>query len=63
MVRAIVFFIFGLLYATIGVLILITKWFVVELDKTPALALGILFIVYGIFRMYRAIKSIREKNY
>lgn len=63
MIRAVVFFIFGLLYATIGVLILVTKWFVVELTKTQYTSLGILFIVYGLYRMYRALRSIREKRY
>lgn len=63
MIRAIVFFIFGLLYATIGVLILTTKWFLVELNKAQYTSLGILFIVYGLYRMYRAIRSIREKRY
>ncbi|MFA7615530.1 MAG: hypothetical protein WA897_07835 [Moheibacter sp.] len=38
-------------------------WFLVELSKAAALSLGVLFIVYGIFRIYRAVKSIRNQNY
>ncbi|MFA5620023.1 MAG: C4-dicarboxylate ABC transporter [Weeksellaceae bacterium] len=62
MVKQIAYIIFGVLYTTIGVLILWTKWFIIDLQKTPSLLLGILFIVYGLFRIYRAVSAIRDEN-
>jgi hypothetical protein len=50
----------GFLYAVIGVLVLIYKKFFIELEPKWAVILGIVFIVYGVFRMYRAVKKIRN---
>lgn len=63
MIKAVANVIFGLLYACIGILAIVKKWFLVELSQKAALALGILFIVYGIFRIYRAVKSIQNQDY
>ncbi len=63
MVKGVANIIFGLLYSFLGILILMKHWFLVELSKAAALSLGVLFIVYGIFRIYRAVKSIRNQNY
>lgn len=63
MVKGIANVIFGILYSFIGVMILLKNWFLIELDKKAALSLGVLFIIYGIFRIYRAIKSIRNQDY
>lgn len=63
MIKGVANIIFGVLYSSIGVLILIKNWFLVELSRTAALSLGILFIVYGIFRIYRAVRSIRNQDY
>lgn len=60
MIRGIANIIFGILYFGIGVLILIKKWFLTELNENAALTLGIIFIVYGVFRIYRAVKEIRN---
>lgn len=62
MIKGIANIIFGILYSSIGVLVLVNHWFLIELSKKAALSLGILFIIYGIFRIYRAVKSILPQN-
>ena len=52
----------GLLYAFIGVFVMLKEWFLTELNPIAAKALGVLFIVYGGFRIYRAIVSIRANQ-
>lgn len=50
----------GLLYAFIGGFVMWREWFLTDLDPWAAKALGVLFILYGGFRIYRAIQSFRE---
>jgi len=40
------------------------QFFIIKLDEIKAMLLGILFIVYGAFRVYRGIKSYKndQKN-
>jgi len=62
MVRKSIHIIMGILYAFIGVFILTQKWFLIELQSWASIALGILFILYGIFRIYRAVTAIKARN-
>lgn len=48
----------GLAYVIMGVLVINKNWFLVKLQTTAALGLGSLLILYGIFRTYRAYKSL-----
>jgi hypothetical protein len=50
----------GFGYFLIGIFTWIYKFFITPLDDIKATALGILFIVYGSFRVYRAIKGYRN---
>lgn len=63
MLRQIINIIMGILYAAMGGFIMWKKWFVIELSDWAAIALGIIMILYGLFRIYRAIISLRTKDY
>lgn len=62
MIKGIVNVMIGFCYAVIGGLVLWKQWFIYQLSPTAALSLGILFIVYGIFRIYRAVKSLQNEE-
>lgn len=49
-------------YFIIGILVIIYNKFIIELEPEWAKILGGLFMVYGGFRIYRAIKYIRENE-
>jgi hypothetical protein len=53
----------GILYGAVGVFVILENWFFTELNPFAAKALGILMIVYGIFRIYRAVQAIRTKDF
>lgn len=52
--------IIGLGYFLIGIFTWKYKYFIYELDDIKATLFGILFIVYGLFRVYRAIKAYKN---
>ncbi|MFA7448356.1 MAG: C4-dicarboxylate ABC transporter [Weeksellaceae bacterium] len=62
MIKNVINIVMGLLYAFIGVFVMMKEWFLTELSPIAAQALGVLFIVYGSFRIYRAIKDIRANR-
>lgn len=51
----------GVCYVVLGVFVIIYKYFVIELEQQVAYALGLLLIVYGIYRVYRGIKKNRAR--
>ncbi|SMC43235.1 C4-dicarboxylate ABC transporter [Moheibacter sediminis] len=63
MIRQVIYVFMGFLYAGMGVFVILREWFLTELTPVAAKALGILFIAYGTFRTYRAIKAIRTKDF
>lgn len=44
----------GLMYVIVGVMAIYYQWFIVDLEQLLAWGLGIVVILYGIFRTYRA---------
>jgi uncharacterized membrane protein len=50
----------GLAYVIMGITVAIKHWFLVKIDEKPAWALGTILILYGIFRIYRAINTIKK---
>lgn len=52
----------GFAYIAFGIAVIIKKWFFIYLDIMAAYSLGVLMILYGIFRIVRAIKQIRSKE-
>ncbi|MEE3724876.1 C4-dicarboxylate ABC transporter [Riemerella anatipestifer] len=52
----------GVMYLTLGVVVLGYKFFVIQLDDYVAYPLGILMIIYGVFRVFRAIHNIKESK-
>lgn len=57
MVKNVIHIIMGILYSFLGVIIFTQKWFLIDLQDWASIVLGILFILYGLFRIYRAIKA------
>lgn len=62
MIKHIIYIIMGLLYASLGGFIYMNQWFFLKLSPGAAIALGILFVVYGLFRIYRGIQGIRNNE-
>ena len=52
--------IIGFGYILIGIFTMTFKYFIIKLDDLNATLFGILFIIYGAFRVYRAIKSYKN---
>ncbi|WP_018675167.1 DUF308 domain-containing protein [Riemerella columbina] len=52
----------GIIYIVLGVVVLVYKFFVIPLEDYVAYPLGILMIVYGIFRIVRAIYKIKKER-
>lgn len=52
--------IIGFGYFLIGIFTWKYKYFIVQLDDIKATLFGILFIVYGLFRVFRAIKAYKK---
>ncbi len=50
----------GFGYFLIGIFTWKYKYFIFELDEIKATLFGILFIIYGAFRVFRAIKAFRN---
>jgi len=53
----------GFFYAVLGIVVIIYKFFVVQLEPNIAYPLGTILIGYGIFRVFRAIRKIRDSRY
>lgn len=52
----------GFAYIVFGIAVIIKKWFFIYLDIMAAYALGGLMILYGIFRIIRGIRQIKNKE-
>jgi hypothetical protein len=50
----------AVLYPLVGILFLFTSWADYMIAGTIRIVLGVLFGLYGIFRIYRAIKKLRQ---
>ena len=52
----------GVAYVVLGIVVIIFKFFVIDLEPNVAYPLGALIIVYGISRIIRAITRLLEKK-
>lgn len=50
----------GFFYIVLGVFVLVKKWFFTVLEPWIAFALGGLLVLYGIFRIVRAVYRIKQ---
>jgi len=50
----------GACYMLLGIFVIKYNFFIVQLQERTAYALGILLIFYGIFRIVRAVLSIKK---
>ncbi|KQM62610.1 C4-dicarboxylate ABC transporter [Chryseobacterium sp. Leaf201] len=52
----------GLFYIVLGVVVMLYKFFFTVLEPGIAYALGVLLILYGLFRIYRAVTRIKNSG-
>ncbi|WP_185097467.1 DUF308 domain-containing protein [Chryseobacterium sp. FH2] len=52
----------GLFYIVLGIVVIIYKFFFTILEPAVAYALGALLILYGVFRIYRAVSKIKNSG-
>ncbi|MFZ4931851.1 DUF308 domain-containing protein [Chryseobacterium sp. Mn2064] len=52
----------GLFYIVLGIVVIIYKFFFTILEPAIAYALGVLLIIYGVFRIYRAVSKIKKSR-
>lgn len=52
----------GLFYIVLGIVVILYKFFFTVLEPGVAYALGILLILYGVFRIYRAVTKIKSSG-
>ena len=53
----------GFFYMVLGVFIVIKQWFFVPLEEFPSYALGALMVIYGVFRIGRAVYRLKQEKY
>lgn len=49
-------------YVLVGIFVFITETFAIKLDPVMAKIFGVLLCVYGIFRVFRAVIRLRQKD-
>jgi hypothetical protein len=49
-------------YIILGLLFVFSSEFFPELNRIAKLIFGVILVIYGIFRAYRAIKSLKHEN-
>ncbi|MBB6331960.1 uncharacterized membrane protein HdeD (DUF308 family) [Chryseobacterium sediminis] len=52
----------GLFYIVLGIVVIVYKFFFTVLEPAIAYALGVVLVIYGIFRIYRAISRIKKSR-
>ncbi len=52
----------GLFYIVLGIVVIVYKFFFTILEPAVAYALGVVLIIYGVFRIYRAISRIKKSR-
>lgn len=50
----------GLFYIVLGIVIIVYKFFFTILEPTVAYPLGALVMLYGVFRIWRAVSKIKK---
>ncbi|PIE50489.1 MAG: C4-dicarboxylate ABC transporter [Flavobacteriales bacterium] len=52
----------GIAYIVLGIVVMMKKWFFIQLDDMASYALGGVLVFYGVFRIGRAIYQIKSKG-
>ncbi|WP_175579919.1 DUF308 domain-containing protein [Chryseobacterium aureum] len=52
----------GLFYIVLGIVVIVYKFFFTILEPAVAYALGVVLVMYGVFRIYRAISRIKQSR-
>lgn len=50
----------GFFYIVLGIFVFVRKWFLTDLEEPVAYSVGVLMVLYGIFRIIRAIYRIKQ---
>lgn len=50
----------GFFYIVLGIFVFVRKWFLTDLEEPVAYSVGVLMVLYGIFRIIRAIYRINQ---
>ncbi|TXF77804.1 C4-dicarboxylate ABC transporter [Chryseobacterium sp.] len=50
----------GFFYMVLGVVVIVYKFFIITLEPNIAYPLGALLILYGLFRIFRAVDKIKQ---
>ncbi|MDQ0783345.1 C4-dicarboxylate ABC transporter [Chryseobacterium sp. W4I1] len=52
----------GLFYIVLGIVVIVYKFFLTVLEPAVAYPLGAVLILYGLFRIYRAVSRIKDSG-
>ena len=52
----------GICYVVLGIIIIVFKFFLVPIEETIAYPLGAVMIIYGLFRVYRAVMKFKNSD-
>jgi hypothetical protein len=61
-IKGVLQIIIGICYLGLGSAVIVKKWFLTIIESKTAWALGMLLILYGVFRVYRAFISFKEES-
>jgi uncharacterized membrane protein HdeD (DUF308 family) len=50
----------GFFYIALGIVVIIYKFFIMKLEPNVAYALGVVIMIYGVFRIVRAILRLKQ---
>lgn len=50
----------GFFYIVLGTAVITYRFFIISLEPNVSLALGIILILYGIFRLFRAFNKLKK---
>jgi hypothetical protein len=59
-IKGVLLAVIGLAYVIMGGVVIVKHWFLVNIEANTSYILGILLILYGLFRIYRAISNIQK---
>jgi hypothetical protein len=59
-IKGVLLAIIGLAYVIMGGVVIVKHWFLVNIEETTSYILGAILILYGLFRVYRAIQNIQK---
>jgi hypothetical protein len=59
-IKVVLLVVIGLAYVIMGGVVIVKHWFLVNIEANTSYILGAILILYGLFRIYRAIINIQK---